>query len=397
MNILMLTLMYPNDQLDEVVQKAKDKLQNQINNYQRAFLEGIQQNMQKGERLDVINSLPVGIFPFQYRQLFLRPGVHDGQSIRQLGCINLPWFKQKMRSRAAKKEIVRWAKSDPQNRCLLLYTQYLPYMEAVKKAKKQIPNLKAAVIVTDLPNDFGLSSGRTGLLKAIEYHRGEKSIELCRQMDGFVLLTEPMAEVLPIENKPYVVIEGLITEGSALEAEIEKPAVLYTGTLERDLGIGELLHAFEKMPEYELWICGHGGMKEEIEACAKKHPNIRFFGFVSQNEAIALQTQATALINPRSSQGAFTRYSFPSKTLEYLRSGKPVLCYKLEGIPDEYDPYLNYIPENGSEGIRQVVKHIMALSKEERTAIGKKGRQYVLDQKNPAKQCARLVRLLREL
>ena len=71
MNILMMSLLYPEDQLDEVNHNAKDKLQNQINNYQRAFMEGIEANLQAGERLDLLNSLPVGIFPIQYCQLFL--------------------------------------------------------------------------------------------------------------------------------------------------------------------------------------------------------------------------------------------------------------------------------------------------------------------------------------
>ena len=72
MNVLLMSLMYPDDQLEEVTRNAKDKLQNQINSYQRAFVQGIRQNLQEGERLDIVNSLPVGIWPLQYRQLFLK-------------------------------------------------------------------------------------------------------------------------------------------------------------------------------------------------------------------------------------------------------------------------------------------------------------------------------------
>ena len=39
MNVLMLSLMYPEDMKTQVARDAKDKLQNQINSYQRAFVD----------------------------------------------------------------------------------------------------------------------------------------------------------------------------------------------------------------------------------------------------------------------------------------------------------------------------------------------------------------------
>ena len=68
MNVLLMSLLYPDDQLAEVTHKAKDKLQNQINSYQRAFEAGIRENLKQGEKLDILNCLPVGIFPLQYRE-----------------------------------------------------------------------------------------------------------------------------------------------------------------------------------------------------------------------------------------------------------------------------------------------------------------------------------------
>jgi len=399
MNILMMALMYPEDQLAEVTRNAKDKVQNQINSYQRAFVQGIDANLEEGERLDILNSLPVGIYPLQYRKLILKKGVHDQGRIRQMGCINLPWMKQRIRRWTAECELEAWVKASPENRVVLSYTQYLPYMKAILAVKKRHPDLKAAVIVTDLPNEMGLASGRKGLLKQMEKRMGESSLNACRQMDGFVLLTEPMADALNVRSKPFIVLEGLITQQEALPVGIpaEKPAVLYTGTLEPDLGITEMLEAFASMPEYELWICGMGSMSAAVTAAANAHSNIKYFGFVPQKEALAMQAKASALINPRSPNGLFTRYSFPSKTLEYMRSGKPVICYQLEGIPSDYDPYLFYIPADGAAGIQASVKRLMALSPEKRAEMGARVRSYVLQHKNPAVQCKRLLALLRSL
>lgn len=401
MNILMMTLLYPEEDMEETLRNVRDKMQYQIHNYQRAFEKGIRGHLHPGETLTLLNSLPVGIFPFQYRKLFLRGGERDHQLIRSLSCLNLPWFKQHMRYMQAVHQLQKWFLEAPENRTVLIYTQYLPYMKAVGKVKKRFPELKAALIVTDLPKQWGLASGRKGLLKRLEDHYADQSLKLSHSMDGYVLLTEPMAEVLQTADKPYIVLEGLILEKeefpkSPLESQ-ESFSVLYTGTLEPELGIGELLEAFERMPEAELWICGQGSMGERVRSCAQKHENIRYFGFVAQKEALALQARASALINPRQANGLYTRYSFPSKTLEYLRSGKPVLCYPLEGIPHDYDPYLCYIPQLGSDGICQAVREVMALSPEEREAIGKRGRDYVLAHKNPRVQCEKLMALLRNL
>lgn len=401
MNVLMLTLLYPNDQLEEASANAKDKIQHQINSYQRAFEKGIRRHLRDGEALHIVNSLPVGIFPIQYRKLLLKSGWHDGGTIQQLGCVNLPWLKQKMRGKQAEKAIRAWAEKSAENRTVLIYTQYLPYVQAALRVKKHIPDLKAAVIVTDLPNEYGLPSGRTGVLKKLEQRMGEQSIRLCSQMDGFVLLTEPMADVLSARAKPYTVVEGLILENSASAdapavSSHDRPSVLYTGTLEAGLGVGEMLSAFGQMPEYELWICGQGHMQSEVEAAARRHNNIRYFGFVPQKEALALQARADALINPRQAGKAFTRYSFPSKTLEYMRSGKPVLCCKLEGIPTDYDPYLCYM-EAGTEGICTAVHALLSRSAEERSRLGASARAYVLHSKNPDVQCEKVMQLLRRL
>jgi len=399
MNILLMALMYPDDQMEEVTKNAKDKLQNQINSYQRAFVQGIRQNLEEDEKLHIVNSLPVGIFPMQYRQLFLKKSMHDDGAITQLGCINLPWFKQQMRMRSAVRELEKWIQSDLQNRTILVYTQYLPYMQAVSRIKKRHPDVKAAVIVTDLPNELGLASGRSGLLKKIEYMRGDASLRLLREMDGFVLLTEPMASALQIQHKPYTVIEGLILNKAPActrKTPEQRPVVLYTGTLEPGLGIAEMLDAFANMPEYDLWICGHGSMKETVEKAVQDSPNIHYYGFVPQEKALDMQSRASALINPRQASGLFTRYSFPSKTLEYMRSGKPVLCCPLEGIPADYAPYLCYM-DPGSKGIEAAVRSLLTLSDEERQKMGERARTYVLAAKNPRMQCEKLLRLLRRL
>jgi len=403
MNTLFLTLLYHPDEVEAVSRLSRDGLQNQINNYQWAFIDGLRQQLEAGETLSVLNALPVGVFPHRYRSPFLKTKVFDGH-FRQLGGFNLPGLKQRGRAKKAEQEIEAWLAQSPDNRTLLLYTLYLPYMQAVIRVKRRHPEVRAAVIVTDLPNELGIASGRRGWLKRIEYRMGDKRLLMCAGFDGFILLTAPMAEALHVTDKPCLIMEGLIREtpvqgGEAAVSlpEDSRPAVLYTGTLNRELGLDLLLEAFAELPEAQLWLCGRGDMEAEIKQAVQTHHNIHYFGFVPQGTALMLQQQATVLINPRTACGAFTRYSFPSKTLEYMRSGKPVLCCKLEGIPQEYDATLSYIEPQTAQGIRQSILALLEKPEAERAAMGEKARAFVLREKNARAQCSRLMAFLRGL
>ena len=110
-----------------------------------------------------------------------------------------------------------------------------------------------------------------------------------------------------------------------------------------------------------------------------------------------MQTEVTVLVNPRQNNEEFTKYSFPSKTMEYLSSGVPVVAYKLDGIPDEYDEYLNYVEDNSAEALANKLIEICEMTQEERNAIGSKGQKFVLENKNAIAQTKRIVEFIRGL
>ena len=401
MNILFLSLLYHPDDAKQIGALSNVGMQNQASGFQWAMIEGIKNNLRPGETISILNALPVGTYPKQYRKLWLQNKSY-GKLFTEIGSLNLPYCKQKRRERAARWKIERWMEQSDQNRMIVLYSLYLPYLRAVAAAKERHPDLKACVIVTDLPGNLGLASGRQGLLKTIENRMGEQSMRLVSRMNGFILLTEQMAEPLRIQGKKRCVIEGLTSEwGIAPEAITvppdDRPAVLYTGTLNRELGIGELLQAFETLNDCQLWLCGCGDMEDAIREAEKKCDNITYFGFVSQANAVYLQGKAAILINPRTNQGAYTRYSFPSKTMEYMRAGKPVLCCKLDGIPEEYNEYLTYMEPQNAAGMRTAIQAMLQKPQNERDGIGRRAKEFVLSQKNNSTQGKKAVDLLRLL
>ena len=80
--------------------------------------------------------------------------------------------------------------------------------------------------------------------------------------------------------------------------------------------------------------------------------------------------------------------------MEYLAAGVPVVAYKLDGIPDEYDEYLHYVPDNSPEGLAAVMSELLQKPENERKELGHKARRFVLEEKNYIAQTKRILELL---
>lgn len=80
--------------------------------------------------------------------------------------------------------------------------------------------------------------------------------------------------------------------------------------------------------------------------------------------------------------------------MEYLSSGIPVVAYKLDGIPDEYDKYIQYVEDDSIEGLKRKLVEVCELPEEDRVRIGQKGRDFVLREKNSQVQTKKIIDLI---
>ena len=106
------------------------------------------------------------------------------------------------------------------------------------------------------------------------------------------------------------------------------------------------------------------------------------------------EQEATLLINPRPTGEAYVKYSFPSKTMEYMASGTPVLTTVLPGMPKEYHPYVYLLEDETAEGIAEQLKQILANSDETLFRKGAEARRFVLEQKNNVIQAQKILEML---
>ncbi len=398
MKLLFLGLMYDREKEKEYLEKSKIGMQAAANTYQWAMLDGFIEN-----RADItlFNTLPVGTFPKYYNELAIssRKWKYRDIDCEEIGFLNLLFFKQLSRKRNYIKKIRNWIKGDDGEKTIVSYSLYLPFLKALKWLKKIHPEVKTSVVVTDLYGKNGIPTKNR--IKAFLMQSYQKKIDrFTKYIDSFVILTEHMKEPLSIEERPYIIVEGInsLREENISVEKTGKKAILYTGTLNYQFGINTLLDAFSLIEDdnYELWICGDGAAKEKIISLSKEDSRIKFFGFLPKNEILKLQRQATVLINPRQNKGEYTKYSFPSKTIEYLASGTPLVAYKLDGIPDEYDEYLHYVENNSAEALKSKIVEVCEQSYEERKAFGDRAKSFVSENKNPQKQAKRILQFINE-
>lgn len=398
---LFLGALYTEDEEIVIHNKSKVGLQNSIVKFQWNLINGIRANTNKD--IYLINMLPIGPFP-KYQDIIIRtkkwrlPVLNDNFIAVTLGTINIPLVKQIIISIKARILIKRWIKENKdQKLSIVLYDLLAPYLLALIGITKKHPNVISCAVIADLPNEYGYEKNLKGIYKYLRILLGKFQLKAVRNCSCFGLLTKQMEIPLQLNSQDCVVIEGFASDRDYIEyPNSRKKILLYSGSIQKIYGLENLLEAFKKIDsvDYELWLCGSGNFEEELQKHILEDHRIKFFGYLTSRETIELQNKATILINPRQNIGEYTKYSFPSKIMEYLSSGRPVIAYKLDGVPQQYYDYILSPENNSSEALKSVITSLCSLSYGDRKKIGLSGRNYVLKEKNYINQTKKLLDLI---
>ena len=243
-------------------------------------------------------------------------------------------------------------------------------------------------IVTDIPELMvtGYLSRQVKLIYKI--------IDKCSH---YVFLTEPMNARLNPTGKPYVIIEGICNENTESENLDHNNHSIYAGYLDEKYGIKALIEAFilANVDGQELHIYGAGPYAEEVKRIANERNSIVYHGSVLNEIVVAEEKKARLLINPRPSNEEFTKYSFPSKNMEYMASGTPVLTTKLLGMTKDYYEYVYCFEDETVEGMSETLKTILEKDDEQLLEKGKEAQHFVMMQKNNLIQARKILALVK--
>jgi glycosyltransferase involved in cell wall biosynthesis len=362
--------------------------------YTRLIADGLKLNV--GDSSTNLFLVPIGMYPTCKVLIWNKTKIDDDYYIP---FINVIFIKQLMICLYLFYFTIKWYFNNykHEKKLVVFGFLYLPFLMAIAPLKL-LNKLYFSSFVPDLPDyEFSYSKNNSFFLKQIFiplYITISKTI--LRVIDFNIYITHYMKNYFG--NKPYHIIEGfadvsLNTKDSKIIAN--KKALMYAGALFEKFGLRMLLEAFYGLEgDYELWLFGSGDMQEVINLYAHKDHRIKYFGNRPNDEIIEFEKKAKLLINPRFSNNEFTKYSFPSKLIEYMSSGTPVLTTKLPGIPCDYSDKMFYIQQETVKGFQDSILDCLSKSQDELDQFGNKAKTYVLENKNNFIQIKKLLTIL---
>ena len=400
LDILFISRLIPKHMDSEVRSKMMNTMDDAAIAWQNHIISGIEQNTNTPVKL--LNFLPVRAYPGHYKDIYIKRSAFShttGADDINLPFLNLVLVKRLFQGVSMKAEARKWARENSgKSKSVIIYTLYPEFLKAAACIKKIDPDIKVSAVVLDLP-EYSILTNNMGLLNKLYLKWSKKKVDkLIGCIDAFAFLTEEMRYPLGVENKPYCIIEGIYSDEFTDGHSENENIVMYAGTLHERFGVMKLVKAFEsiKNDDMKLVICGYGDSEDAIKEAALRDKRIVFKGQLKRSDVIELMQNASAIVNPRENKEAFTKYSFPSKNLEALSSGVPFVGYKLDGIPDEYDEFINYPADDSEDALAEC---ILAVCRDENGYYGKKAKlakEWVHQNKNCKKQAEKLLNLILE-
>lgn len=337
----------------------------------------------------------VGTYPINNRKLYFK-SIFNIPTLFCLGYVNLPIISHITKAIALYSSLKRNLPFD--TKCIIVYGMTSYFLTALYFIKNE--KIKICLVVPDLPQYMSDSRNVLYLLAKKVDKRLMNWLLKC--VDGYVLISKYMANLLPVANNNWTVVEGIFDPKYTFNKVIQYDNVsyeyiMYSGTLAKRYGVMNLVKAFQCLEDTDVFlvICGLGDSEQEVLKYAKRNPRIIFKGQIRREEVLKLQKNACLLVNPRLPNGAYTKYSFPSKNMEYFASGTPTLLYRLKGIPDEYFEYCFTLTDQSIEALTLKIKEILTMNKDDLRQKGMRARQFIIDKKNPQKQVERIIELIR--
>lgn len=397
MNILFISCAYSDSQKEYFHEKSIRGYQYAAQNFQESLFDGFLKD--SDTNLKVLSIPSLSTYPKGCKLMKVKdnPFIFEGRNIGlSYGYVNLPIINHFHQTRIDK-AIDNWYDNINGPKCIVVYAMLKKQMQYAVYAKRRHPDVKICLIIPDLP--IYMHCNKYYKLLGLQKRDIKVIDHLLHCFDYYVVLAEPMLQKLQIIDRPYAVVEGIYRHSDTepmSNACISDKTIMYAGGIQTRYGVFDLIEAFHRIQdkEYRLILCGSCPEKEKLYSYLDKDKRIEYLGLISTAEVRRIQKKVTLLVNPRHSTEEFTQYSFPSKTLEYMASGTPVLMSNLPSMPDEYKDHLFLFKDESIEGMNQKIEQILSLSASELKKKGSNAKNFILKNKSSEVQVKKILKLI---
>lgn len=201
-----------------------------------------------------------------------------------------------------------------------------------------------------------------------------------KDLDGYISLTKSLEELFNPHDKPSFIFEGLVEDKPVVYQLPKRSYFFFGGALLPRYGINELINAFKNLPnpDVELIVCGHHFNVKDIHERIKDDKRISFLGVMPVEDVLHFESGAIANINPRPFSEDLDRFSIPSKTLEYLYSGRPTISVRNTILQQHFFDEAIWSKTSNEKDLLSCMEKVLAMSEDERVALGKKAQEKVI-------------------
>lgn len=383
MNILYISALLPKSTLEEVFKADKRNYVAAPQKFHRTIVRGLLDN---GHDVKVLTAAPAGIsLPSKMQEDGIEYLVHAsaGNGVRKHAGKAMDICRQLLRLRRE-----GW-KTDVLICDSLNIAQCLGAFYA-----RLLTHTKVVAIVTDLHE---MSIYETSSLKYKAAR--EISMRYMRGFDAYVLLTQQMNQRVNPGGKPYIVMEGICDDAhltpGAKDGQIHR--LFYAGGRPQKDGTDMLVRAFRRIENPNLRLDIYGPTTGLEEARNNTDERVTYHGIVENARIVEEEKKADLLINPRPTIGEYTKYSFPSKIMEYMASGTPLVTTRLAGIPEEYYDFIFTFDQCTEDDYFATLQQILAADPAEVRKKGEEAARFVAENKNRKVQTRRITELIEKI
>lgn len=353
----------------------------------------------------VLSFLPIPSFP-RSRRIFVRPKpavLDSGLPVQFLPFVNVTPLKQLSVGLATVSAILRWGWRVRKYRKRVVWSFNLsvpPVLFTLFAAR--VIGAKMLASLNDI-NEPGHTVPNRWTYR-LDYAMHRWAIP---KLDGHIVVADQIMKDFA-RGRPFVRIEGGVASDMR---DLGQPGnevglrgdglfrVTVAGGLNKANGVREIVAAFRLLTQahFRLQILGSGPLEEFVRRAAAEDPRIEFVGLVPFERVMEAYRRSDLLVNMRLTKELSTRYFFPSKLMEYLVSGVPVLTTSTGHVEEEYGPYCIVLRDESPAGLADAIRRVASMTSEARAALAAKARTFMLTHKTWSVQGQRIVSYVREV
>ncbi|MBQ0008821.1 MAG: glycosyltransferase [Firmicutes bacterium] len=233
-------------------------------------------------------------------------------------------------------------------------TLRLSLITAARKVAEEY-GVKIVGMLTDNPDNLSFRN------KSYSHHLKSN----VRQLDGYLSLSEGLVQLYG-GYKPSYVFEGLVDSPEIFKKDPIYDYFFFAGSLYERYGVKTLVDAFhESNVKSKLIVAGSGPLAKYIEHLSYDDYRILYLPQLPREKILGYERNALVNINPRPLNSKLDNESVPSKLLEYLSNGIPVLSTKFPKLYGPFKDDVYWIEDASFNGMKKALEDFAVTDKEE--------------------------------